>query len=182
MHIGDLLPRLRLTTPTGGSFSLEQHRGDRPTVVLVVCNHCPFVKHVAPTLGDLGREWSTLGVVAVAINPNVATHPGDAPERMGPFADGAGWSFPYVVDADQSATTALGAAVTPDAFVFDGAGTLVYHGRIDSSTPGNGLRSDGADLRAAVRAVAAGDVPAQDQVQTLGCGVKWIGAEELPDA
>lgn len=182
MKLQDPLPSLSLSTPEGEAFALERFADGRALIVAVLCNHCPFVKHIAPALGAVVESWSALDVRVVAINPNAMTHPGDAPERMGSFAASAGWSFPYLVDAEQSATTALGAQVTPDLFVFGSGLRLAYHGRFDASTPGNGLAATGSELDLAVRAVARGAAPTNEQVPTLGCSVKWQDAETLPDA
>ncbi|MFM2090272.1 MAG: hypothetical protein RLZZ127_761 [Planctomycetota bacterium] len=185
--LGTALPAIRLPdTATGRQVDL----GSIPApclVVMVLCNHCPFVLHLADALGALAAEHPAGGPVAlVGINANdPVAHPEDAPERMPAMAAAHGWTFPYLHDADQGAVTALRAACTPDFFVYGPDRRLAYRGQFDDSRPArkglDGTRPiTGADLRAAIRAVLAGTAPAALQRPSLGCNVKWIPGREPP--
>lgn len=166
------LGRAVVVSDEGVPFDLASHMQGRVSVVLVVCNHCPFVKHVADVLGAFGERWLPRGVAAVACNPNSETHPGDALALMAPVAAAAGWTFPYVADQQQSLVRALGAEVTPEAFVLDTAGVVRFRGRLDASTPGNGLEPSCDELDAAVEAVLGGESPSSHP--PIGCSIKWI--------
>ncbi len=181
--LGTPLPRFALPEP-GRGWSVASDAGAAASaavvVVMVLCNHCPFVLHLAAALGELGREHSLGGPVALlAINSNdAATHPEDAPELMPAMAARWGWTFPYLHDADQAVARALGAACTPDFFVYGRDRRLCYRGQFDDSRPArsglDGTRPiTGADLRAAIAAALAGAPPLAVQRPSLGCNVKW---------
>lgn len=174
LPLGAPAPAFTLPDAAGRAFSLAEVAGPKGTLVVFMCNHCPFVKHVAPELARLGRDLPALGIGMVGINPNdFAAYPDDAPAKMPAEAALWGWTFPYLVDADQSVARAWRAACTPDLFLLDGQGRLAYRGQLDASRPGNGVACDGRDLRAAAAALAEGrEVPA-DQKPSLGCNVKW---------
>jgi thiol-disulfide isomerase/thioredoxin len=140
---------------------------------MFICNHCPYVKHVADELARLGRDYQ--GKVAIfGINSNDAdAYPDDHPEKMRLEAKSRGYTFPYLVDETQEVAKAYRAACTPDFFLFDAAKTLVYRGQLDESRPGNGKPNDGKDLRAAIDAVLADQKPAEEQMPSLGCNIKW---------
>lgn len=143
------------------------------SLVLFLCNHCPYVKHVGLRLGELAREWQAAGVRVVGVNPNARTHPGDLPARMPHWAATHGWSFPYVADEDQALARRFGAVSTPDPFLFDARGILVYRGQFDGTRPG-GAAATGADLDAAVRAtLARAPVPSR-MLPSAGCAIKWL--------
>ena len=153
--------------------------GARGTLVAFVCNHCPYVKHVARDLGTAARRWVDQGIGVVAINSNDADqYPDDRPERMVEQAESWGWNFPYLVDADQTAARAYRAACTPDFFLFDSSGALVYRGRFDGSTPGNNVPLTGEELDAAVVALVAGEPISTDQRSSVGCSIKWKPGNE----
>jgi len=162
-------------TVSGLSLGLHQLASDRATLVMFVCNHCPYVKHVNPELVRLARDYQPRGVAFIAISSNdVESYPEDAPERMAAVAAEEGYSFPYLYDRDQSVARAYDAACTPDFYLFDGQRRLAYRGRLDGSTPRNGQPLTGADLRAALEAVLAGRPVAAEQQPSLGCGIKWV--------
>lgn len=161
-------------TVSGRSLALSDLRSGTATLVMFICNHCPYVKHVNPELVRLANDYQAKGVSFIAISSNdVANYPDDAPDRMKQMAGELGYPFPYLYDETQEVARAYQAACTPDFFLFDGGLKLVYRGRLDASTPGNGLPLDGADLRAALDRVLAGDQPKPDQQPSMGCNIKW---------
>jgi peroxiredoxin len=173
LPLGTPAPEFVLADPNGTAHDVPG--SDAPAyVVAFVCNHCPYVVHIADQLGVVGAELEDMGVRMVAINSNDAdAYPDDAPEAMGPMAERHGWTFPYLVDATQDAARAYRAACTPDLFVFDSRRRLVYRGQFDASRPSNDEAVTGGDLLAAVRAVLDGtDVP-ENQIPSLGCSIKW---------
>lgn len=162
-------------TVSGKTLSLAQLRSDHATVLMFICNHCPYVKHVQGELVRLATDYQPRGVAFVAISSNdVVNYPADAPEKMKLEAESHGYPFPYLYDKTQSVAHAYGAACTPDFFVFDGALSLAYRGRLDASTPGNGKPNDGRDLRAALDAILAGKPVAAEQKPSMGCNIKWV--------
>jgi len=181
LPLGTVAPGFALPNVDGRTLSLEDVAGPRGTVVMFICNHCPYVKHVAEQLATLGRDYLPRGVGFVAINSNdAASHPADSPEQMVHEAENRGYLFPYLYDEEQAVARDYRAACTPDFFLFDGAGKLVYRGQLDGSRPGNDIPVSGADLRAALDAVVAGSTPAPAQRPSLGCNIKWKPGRE-PD-
>ncbi len=179
LPLGTPAPDFSLPDPAGTIWTLEQVSGPRGTLVAFVCNHCPYVKHVAHALGDAARRWVDAGIGVVGINSNDASqYPEDRPERMVEQAEAWKWSFPYLVDADQTAALAYKAACTPDFFLFDSSGALVYRGRFDGSTPGNNVPLTGEELDAAVSALVAGTPISTDQRPSVGCSIKWKPGNE----
>ena len=177
------LPAVPLLDGTAGGkeVALADFEAAPGLVVAFICNHCPFVQHVAGELSALSKDLPAQGVAMVAISSNdVAAYPADSPEAMAAEAARQGWAFPYLYDEDQSVAAAYRAACTPDFFLFDGDRRLVYRGQLDASRPGNGLPVTGSDLRAAVAAVLAGEPVAEDQRPSLGCNIKWKPGNE-PD-
>ncbi len=157
----------------GGRVSLADFSG-LPVLVMFVCNHCPFVKHIREELASLGRDYADRGCAVVAINSNdVENYPDDSPEKMKLEAEEAGYTFPYLFDESQEVAKAYRAACTPDFYVFDRAHTLAYRGQLDDSRPSNGKPVTGRDLRAAMDAVLAGAAVPQPQLPGIGCGIKW---------
>ena len=139
-----------------------------------ICNHCPYVKHVAPALAELAKEYQEKGVAVVAINSNdFENYPDDSPAKMKAEIAARGYTFPYLVDESQQVAKAYHAACTPDFFLFDADRKLVYRGQLDDSRPGNNLPVTGKDLRAALDAVLAGRPVAKDQRPSIGCNIKW---------
>jgi peroxiredoxin len=153
----------------------------RALLVMFICRHCPYVRHVRPGLGQLGRDHVDTGLRIVAISSNdPETYPEDAPESLAEESREAGYMFPYLFDETQEVARAYHAACTPDFFLFDGDRRLVYRGQFDDSRPGNGLPVTGADLRAAIDAVLQGRPVAADQRPSIGCSIKWRPGNE-PD-
>jgi len=173
LNPGDKLPTFVLpdawgTVHTGGDLI-----GEKGMLVVFACNHCPYVVHLAELLGGMAAGFLELGVTTVAINSNdLDAYPQDGPEPMKEFAEGNGWDFPYLIDESQDAALAFGAACTPDFFLFDGGGRLVYAGQFDGTRPRSGQRPDGGDLREAVRRMLAGE-EMLEAAPASGCSIKW---------
>lgn len=174
LPLGTPAPPFALPEPaTGATVSLDDLAGPA-LVVTFICNHCPYVQHVAAGLAQLGRDLADQGVAMVAISSNdIVTYPQDGPEQMVTEAARHGWTFPYLYDETQDVARAYSAACTPDTFVFDGARRLVYRGQLDDSRPKNGLPVTGSDVRAAVYAILSGQPVDPDQRPSIGCGIKW---------
>jgi hypothetical protein len=150
----------------------------RGTLLLFLCNHCPFVVHIRSELIRAAHEALDRGLAVVAINSNdVTTYPQDGPNAMASLAREEHWRFPFLFDDTQEVARAMRAECTPDIYLFDGqdvgAGKLVYRGQFDDSRPANGKPVTGRDLRSAIEAVAAGQVPSNDQKPSVGCSIKW---------
>ena len=183
LGLGTEAPDFRLPDATAGGkeVALDDFAAAPALLVAFICNHCPFVQHVAGELAALARDLPAQEVAMVAISSNdVAAYPNDSPEAMAAEAARQGWAFPYLYDETQAVAKAYRAACTPDFFLFDSARTLVYRGQLDASRPGNGLPVTGADLRAAVAAVLEGHPLPSDQRPSLGCNIKWKPGNE-PD-
>lgn len=174
LALGTPAPTFTLREPaTGATVGLDDLAGPA-LVVTFICNHCPYVRHVAAGLAALGRDLAVQGVAMVGISSNdVESYPQDGPEQMALEATRHGWTFRYLYDETQDVARAFSAACTPDTFVFDGQRRLVYRGQFDDSRPGNGLPVTAADVRAAVDAVLAGQSVNPDQRPSIGCGIKW---------
>jgi len=159
---------------SGEELTLEQLKSDKATVVVFICNHCPFVVHIIDELVKVGKDYIPKGVSFIMINSNdIVNYPADSPERMIEFARNRGFPFPYLFDETQHVTKAYDAACTPDFNVFDGEMKCVYRGQFDDSRPGNAKPVNGEDLRKFLDLVLTGqDVP---RIQTLsvGCNIKW---------
>lgn len=174
--LGSALPSTSLPDLSGTEVDLASFAAGRPLLVVFACNHCPYVKHVESALGELiaGYEASDLAVVAIGSN-DVTAYPEDDEVHLREQIQRAGWTFGYLVDAEQSAAKAFGAVCTPDFFLYDGDLRLAYRGAFDASTPGNGQPLTGDDLRAALDAVIAGTPVPQPQRPAMGCSIKWKG-------
>ena len=179
LPLGTQAPEFSLPDAEGKTVSLGDFADAPALLVAFMCNHCPYVVHVADGLAKLAREYEARGVAVVGINSNdVATYPDDAPEKMAEEVKGRGYTFPYLYDETQQVAVAYRAACTPDFFVFDGQRRLVYRGQMDDSRPQSGIEVTGKDLRAALDAVLAGRPVPEDQKASLGCNIKWkAGAE-----
>ena len=179
LPLGTVAPDFSLPNVDGSIVDYAAAAGTHGTVVMFICNHCPFVKHVADQLAALGREYQTRGIGFVAISSNdVATHPADSPEQMVAEADERGYTFPYLYDEAQEVAKAYHAACTPDFYLFDADRGLVYRGQLDPSRPGGDVPVTGSDLRAAIEALLAGRPPLAEQVPSLGCNIKWKPGNE----
>lgn len=173
--LGTPAPDFALLDPVTGVTRTLDELADRPALlVMFICNHCPFVVHLKAALADFGRRYAdALSIVAISSN-DVASHPQDGPKHMAADHARYGYPFPYLYDETQAVAKAYGATCTPDFFLFDGDRELVYRGRFDDSTPGNGKPITGADLGAAVDALIAGASPSTEQIPSMGCNIKWV--------
>ena len=179
LPLGTEAPSFDLPDADGHRHSLIDAAGRDAVLVMFICNHCPYVKHMREELARIGRDYLAKNVAIFAINSNDATtHPADSPAKMKEEVATWGYEFPYLVDADQRIAKAYRAACTPDFFLFNGDRRLVYRGQLDSSRPGNGKPADGRDLRAALDALLTGNEVAADQVPSVGCNIKWIPGQE----
>jgi len=179
LPLGTVAPDFELPNVDGRMVGYAAAAGPEGTVVMFICNHCPFVKHVADQLAILGREYLPQGIGFVAISSNdVSSHPADSPEQMVAEADERGYPFPYLYDETQEVAKAYHAACTPDFYLFDAARRLVYRGQLDPSRPGGDVPVTGSDLRAAIDALLAGRPPLSEQVPSLGCNIKWKAGNE----
>jgi peroxiredoxin len=174
LALGTAAPEFSLPDPDGKVWSLDDAAGADAYLIMFICNHCPFVKHVRRELARLGDDYSSRNVAVFAINSNdFDAHPGDSPPEMKEEAKAWRYRFPYLVDRDQSIAKAYRAACTPDFFVFGGDRRLVYRGQLDASRPGNGKPVTGGDVRAALDAVLNGKPVREGQTPSIGCNIKW---------
>lgn len=181
LELGTAAPDFSLPEPaTGKTVSLSDFAG-KPLVVVFICNHCPYVLHIAAKLGELAAEYQQHGVELVAINSNdVTNYPDDSPEKMPAMAKEYGFTFPYLFDVSQEVAKAYRAACTPDLYLFDSQHKLVYRGQFDEARPRNDEPVTGADLSDAIKAVLANLPPLDEQKPSLGCNIKWKEGNE-PD-
>ena len=179
LPLGTKAPDFALPDTTGKTVSLADFRGKPALLVIFMCNHCPYVKHVADALAKLAAEYQRKGVGVVGISANdIETHPDDAPAKMVEEAALRGYTFPYLYDATQEVAKAYRAACTPDFFVFDKDQRLVYRGQMDASRPNSGVPVTGEDLRAALDAVLADRAAPAEQRPSMGCNIKWKAGNE----
>jgi peroxiredoxin len=159
---------------SGKTVTRKDVAGSKGTLVMFICRHCPFVKHVQDELVKIGREYLGRGVGIVAISSNdVASHPEDSPTKLAYQAQELEFTFPYLFDESQDVARAYDAQCTPDFFLYDADGKLVYRGQLDDSRPGNGVPVTGRDLRAALDAVVEGRPISPEQRPSIGCNIKW---------
>jgi len=181
LPLGTTAPDFSLADTEGNIVSVDGFKDAPALLVVFMCNHCPFVKHVLKVMVGLIKEYQKKGVAVVGINSNdVASFPEDRPEMMARIAKEAGYTFPYLYDETQEAAKAYRAACTPDFFLFDKERRLVYRGQMDDSRPGNNMPVTGADLRAALDTVLTGREVNKEQKPSMGCNIKWKQANE-PD-
>jgi peroxiredoxin len=181
LPLGTAAPDFHLPDATGHLVSRDDFAGSSALLVMFLCNHCPYVKHVAEEVVRLAREYQARGVGVVAISSNdVAQHPEDGPVRMAEVAAAMGATFPYLYDEAQDVAKAYHAACTPDFFLFGADRRLAYRGQLDGARPGNDVPVSGHDLRAALDAVRAGTPVPEPQRPSLGCSIKWKPGNE-PD-
>jgi peroxiredoxin len=180
LELGTPAPDFRLPdTVSGRTVASDDFRDAPALLVMFICNHCPYVKHVRHELARIGREYGERGVAIVAINANDADrYPQDGPEAMRQEAETIGYPFPYLFDETQDVARAYRAACTPDFYLFDGDRELVYRGQLDDSRPSNGIPVTGRDLRAALDAVLAGEPAPEEQIPSIGCNIKWKPGNE----
>lgn len=179
--LGERAPGFTLLDPLAQKqVALDDVSGTKGYLIVFMCNHCPFVKHLMPHLPQLMEQYQQQGIAMFAINSNDVTHyPDDAPEHMAALAKEQKFSFPYLYDEDQSVAKAYQAMCTPDFFLYDANRALFYRGQYDDSRPSNGKPVTGQDLKAAMDALLAGkSLPKEAQKPSIGCNIKWIpGAE-----
>jgi thiol-disulfide isomerase/thioredoxin len=179
LELGTPAPGFRLPDTRGRLVSRDDFSAAPALLVMFLCNHCPFVKHIRQGLAAFAREYQKKGLAIVAINANdVASYPDDSPAKMAEEVVAAGYAFPYLYDDAQSIAVAYAAACTPDFFLFDRARRLVYRGQFDDSRPENGIPVTGKDLRAACDAALAGKPVSADQRPSIGCNIKWKPGNE----
>jgi thiol-disulfide isomerase/thioredoxin len=155
-------------------FSLDELKSNTATVIMFICNHCPYVKHIQPELVKIANQYQQQGMKFVAINSNdVKNYPSDSPDKMKIEAEVHGYTFPYLYDETQQVAKDYQAACTPDFYVFDKQLACVYRGRFDNATPGNANPVTGKDLTAALDAILAGKSVNAEQHPSVGCGIKW---------
>jgi peroxiredoxin len=178
LELGTIAPDFALTDAvTGKTVRRDDFRGKEALLVLFICAHCPYVKHIEKSLGKLGADYAGKRLAIVAISSNdVNTHPADSPAGMKQQAKDNGFVFPYLYDESQAVAHAYKAACTPDPYLFDADFKLVYRGQYDDSRPGKGVPVTGKDLRAAIDAVLAGKPAPTEQKPSIGCNIKWKAA------
>jgi peroxiredoxin len=178
--LGTVAPPFRLPdTLSGKTVSIDDFKSAPALLVMFICNHCPFVKHIRDELARLGRDYQKKGAAIVAISSNdVITHPDDSPDKMKQEARDAGYTFPYLYDESQEVAKQFEAACTPDFFLYDKNRKLVYRGQLDDARPGMPVPVTGKDLRAALDAVLSGKPVPQDQKPSIGCNIKWKPGNE----
>ncbi len=175
VDLGTTAPPFSLPdTVTGKIVTLAGHKSDKATVVMFICNHCPFVKLVQTQLVQLANDYQPKGVSFIAINANdVKNYPEDGPEKMKEVAGRLGYPFPYLYDETQAVAKAYKAACTPDYYIFDRDLRCVYRGQLDDSRPGNNTPVTGRDIRKALDAILGGRLPDPEQKPSMGCNIKW---------
>lgn len=177
LPIGTLAPDFSLMdTVSGEVFNLQTIKSDKATVVMFICNHCPYVIHVKSEIVRIANEYMPKGVSFIAISSNdVEKYPQDGPEAMKTFAEESGFQFPYLYDETQEVAKAYDAACTPDFYIFDGNLKLRYRGRLDDSRPReeNPKPLTGSDLRGALNAILANQMVSEIQYPSMGCNIKW---------
>jgi peroxiredoxin len=173
--LGTLAPNFNLKdTNSNEWFSFQDLKGEKGTMVVFICNHCPFVHHLIDEIVMIANDYRVQGIGIIAISSNdVVRFPQDAPELMTEFAFQNKFEFPYLYDETQEVAKAYDAACTPDFYLFDNQDKLVYHGQLDDSRPGNGIPLSGNDLRGAIDSVIYNRTINPDQKPSLGCNIKW---------
>ena len=176
LPLGTSAPDFSLTdSVTEQERSLQEIKGEKGTVVMFICNHCPFVIHVNPEISKMAKEYQSKGIHFVAISSNdIVNYPQDAPHLMKQKAHEEDYTFPYLYDETQEVAKAYDAACTPDFYLFDADLKLAYRGQLDDSRPGNGIPLTGSDLRGAMNALLSGSKIDEDQKPSIGCNIKWI--------
>lgn len=175
LALGTVAPEFSLLdTVSGTIFQLDQLKGSKGTIIMFICNHCPFVKHVNSMIAQMAKEYQQEGIGFVAISSNDAeNYPQDGPELMRENAKAEGFIFPYLYDETQAVARAYDAACTPDFYLFDAHLKLAYRGQLDDSRPGNGIPVTGNDLRKALASVLQGKAVETSQKPSIGCNIKW---------
>ena len=173
--LGTKAPDFKLLDAVSDSeMNLEQLKSDKATVIMFICNHCPYVKHVQQGLVELANDYVSKGVSFIAINSNdVKDYTEDSPENMKKVAERLAYPFPYLFDETQEIAKAYDAACTPDFYIFDEGLKLIYRGQMDDSRPGNGKPVTGRDIRKALDQILDGITVSENQIPSIGCNIKW---------
>ena len=183
LPLGTKMPSFNLLGIDGEVYTNEIFDGKKGSLVMFICNHCPFVKHVNKEIVNLSNEIMGNDIGVIGINSNDSTqekYAEDSIDKMKEYADNLGYNFPYVVDEDQSVAKNFTAQCTPDFFLFDSDQNLVYRGQLDGSRPGNDVPTNGESLRSAIQALLNNEDPISEQLPSMGCNIKWRVGEE-PD-
>ena len=183
LPLGTKMPNFNLLGIDEKIYTNEMFNGKMGSLVMFICNHCPFVKQVNDEIVKLSNEIMDKNIAVIGINSNDSSqekYAEDSIEKMREYATNLGYNFPYVVDEDQSAAKNFTAQCTPDFFLFDSESTLVYRGQLDGSRPGNDIPTDGVSLRSAIDALLNNEEPISEQLPSMGCNIKWKVGEE-PD-
>jgi len=183
LPLGTKMPNFNLLGIDEKIYTNEMFNEKIGSLVMFICNHCPFVKHVNDEIVKLSNEIMDKNIAVIGINSNDSSqekYAEDSIEKMREYATNLGYNFPYVVDEDQSAAKNFTAQCTPDFFLFDSESNLVYRGQLDGSRPGNDIPTDGVSLRSAIDALLNSEEPVSEQLPSMGCNIKWKVGEE-PD-
>lgn len=179
VSLGTAMPAFSLPDTVSGRTLDSSALAGHPSVVIFICNHCPYVKHIRAGLAEFGRYCRSKGVPMIAISANdVIGYPDDGPEAMARESASAGYIFPYLYDGSQAVAKAFDARCTPDLFIFDRDGKLAYRGQFDDARPSNAIPVTGRDARAAIDTLLAGQQPAAEQKASIGCNIKWKPGNE----
>jgi len=173
--LGTIVPKFKLfDTNSGSTYSYDEIKGEKGTLIFFICNHCPFVHHVMEELIKIANDYRVQGIGFIAISSNdVEKYPQDGPELMTEFAFENNFEFPYLYDETQEVAKSFDAACTPDFFLFDSLDKLVYRGQLDDSRPGNGIPLSGSDLRGAIDGLLYNRIINPIQKPSIGCTIKW---------
>ena len=175
LQLGTKAPDFNLFNPKEKKFqNLNELKSDIATVIMFICNHCPYVKHLNQAIVDLVTDYQKNGISFIAINSNDAeNYPEDSPEKMVEYSEKLGYNFPYLYDEDQTAAKNYLAACTPDFYIFDNNMELIYRGQFDDSRPSNGIKPSGKDLRNALDSILRNEPVSSEQIPSIGCSIKW---------
>ena len=174
LALGTHAPDFSLPDTDGKTVHLSEVKGKKPLLIMFICNHCPYVKHIRKELAELTTDFQKKGVAIFGINSNdILNYPEDSPEKMALEKKSAQYTFPYLFDESQRVARAYQAACTPDFFLFNQKGLLVYRGQFDESRPGNQIPVTGKDLKLAMEKVIKSEEPSPDQKPSIGCNIKW---------
>ena len=183
LPLGTEMPKFNLLGIDGEMYTSDMFDGKKGSLVMFICNHCPFVKHVNEEIVNLSNEIMGNDIGVIGINSNDSTqekYAEDSIDKMREYAENLGYNFPYVVDEDQSVAKNFTAQCTPDFFLFDSDRNLIYRGQLDGSRPGNDIPTNGESLRSAIQALLNNEDPISDQLPSMRCNIKWRVGEE-PD-
>jgi peroxiredoxin len=175
LPLGTKAPEFRLINVADGNYvSLQSAKSGIATVIMFICNHCPYVKLLNPTIASVSKEYMEKGIAFIAISSNdVENYPDDSPEKMKENAIDQNFNFPYLFDETQNVARAYDAACTPDFYIFDNQMNLVYRGQFDDARPGNGIEPTGKDLTHALNAILSNSNIDENQKPSIGCNIKW---------